>query len=63
MTTGLEIAALTKLLSPLVMELYKGAKTSSIKGFSKWQVNGFANKLAKKLALADKIKTIWSPDK
>ncbi len=63
MATGIEITAVAKVLSPLMGELVKGAKDGLKKSFKKWTLNNSAQTLAKKFAAADKVKTIWSPDK
>lgn len=60
MTIGIEIPLVAKALAPLVGELCKGASGAFSNGFQKWKATGFANRLAEKLASADKVKTIWS---
>jgi hypothetical protein len=62
MTTGFEIP-IAKALAPLIGELAKNAKGGISTAFEKWKVNGFSKKLAKKLLIADKVKTIWSKDR
>ena len=61
--TGFEMAAATRLIAPVVKDLYSGAKGNLEKSFKKWRVDGYAPKLSKKIGNTDKVKTIWSPDK
>lgn len=60
--TGVEIAA-ARLFSPIIKELYSGAKGIAEEGFSKWKSEKFPQKLIKKISVADKVKTIWCSDK
>lgn len=62
MITGLDVA-IARALSPLIINLIKGAGDPVKKSLSKWNAAGAASRLAGKLASADKIKTIWSPEK
>ena len=62
MITGLDVA-IARALSPLIVSLIKGASDPVKRSLSKWNAAGAATKLAAKLANADKIKTIWSPEK
>jgi hypothetical protein len=61
--TGFEVGVATKLIAPIVKDLYEGAKGLASSSFDKWKASGYPAKLAKKIASADKVKTIWSPEK
>jgi predicted NACHT family NTPase len=61
--TGIEISVVAKALAPIFGEIVKSAKGSAEKTLTKWSSKGFASRIAKKLSTADKIKTIWSPNK
>ena len=63
MTTGIEVATVAKIISPLLTELLKGAKGGITQGLARWSAADYPKKIAKKLASADKVKTIWSPEK
>jgi len=60
--SGLELS-IAKTLAPIAGGLIKGATETASKSFKRWNASGASSKLAKKLAQADRIKTIWSPDK
>ena len=62
-TAGFEIASATRLIAPIVKDIYEGAKGVVGGNFKKWRASGYPSKLAKKIAAADKVKTIWSPEK
>lgn len=63
MTTGFDIGIATKALTPLIATLAKAATGPVQDSIAKWKVKGFAEKIASKLASADRIKTIWSRDR
>lgn len=63
MTTGLDLLAVSKALSPLIAQLTKGLSSTAAVSFKKWEATNFSKRLAKKLVAADKVKTIWAPDK
>lgn len=57
------ISLTAKLLTPLINDLYKGAKRIGVSGFQKWEERSFPRKLAKRIQAIDEVKTIWSPEK
>ena len=63
MVIGLDVALVTKALAPLVGTLCKEAGGAAAASLKKWNASTFPKKLAAKLVVADKIKTIWSADK
>lgn len=55
-------ATLTRLLTPVINDLYKGAK-DKVKGeLSKWSTASGIKKIATTLVKIEKVKTIWSPE-
>ncbi|MGX9715495.1 NACHT domain-containing protein [Janthinobacterium lividum] len=62
MATGFEVPV-AKALAPIIGELVRNAKGALTESFKKWSVDGFAKTLARKLSVADKVKTIWSKDR
>lgn len=62
MATSLEVS-ITRALAPILVGLLKGAGDSLKNSFKKWSASSAPSRLARKLARADRIKTIWSPDK
>ncbi|RYE72957.1 MAG: NACHT domain-containing protein [Oxalobacteraceae bacterium] len=60
--TAAVVTASARLLSPLVADLYKGAKGQVQEGMRRWQETGFARKLARKIHSLELVKTLWSPE-
>ena len=60
--TAATITATTRLLSPLISDIYKSAKGVAAKGLARWGENTFPRRLAKKINNLAKVKTLWSPD-
>lgn len=63
LATAATITTTARLLSPIINDLYKGAKKAGARGLLKWEETTFARKLARRLRIIDEVKTIWSPDK
>lgn len=61
-TTLLGTAALVRAASPLIKDIYDGAKGSARKALEKWAVASFPKKIARKLTEIDTVRTIWSPE-
>ncbi len=57
------IATTAKLLSPIISDIYKGAKSAGAKGFLAWDSSTFPKKLARRLRTLEEVRTIWTPDK
>ncbi|WP_347170618.1 hypothetical protein AAHI06_08880 [Pseudomonas salmasensis] len=57
------VTATAKLLSPLVADIYGGAKGKVKDSLKKLTILTGAKKIARGLLKIEKIKTIWSPDK
>lgn len=57
------VAAATKLLSPLLADLYGGAKGKVKESLKKVTLLAGAKKVARGLLKVENIKTVWSPDK
>jgi len=53
---------LTKVLTPMIADLYAGAKGTAKKELTKWNAVSGVKKIAKTLSSIDKVKTIWSPE-
>lgn len=62
MSTGIEIVV-AKAVTPLLIELAKGASGVVKTALKKWTDTNYTTKLASKLAVTDRIKTLWCPDK
>ena len=62
MGSGIEIA-IAKAVGPLVVQLAKGAVGKAKDGLKRWSDLRFEDRLAEKLAITDRIKTLWSPEK
>jgi hypothetical protein len=60
--TTLTTLALTKLLTPVINDLYKGAKDQVKDNLSKWSTGAGIRKIATTLIKIDKVKTIWSAE-
>lgn len=63
LATAATITTTARLLSPIINDLYKGAKKIGARGLLRWEATTFARKLARRLRIIDEVKTIWSPDK
>lgn len=63
LSTAAFISTTAKLLTPLITDLYQGAKKIGARGLQKWEEKTFARKLAKRIQAIDEVKTIWNPDK
>lgn len=61
--TAATISSTAKLLTPLINDLYQGAKKIGARGFQKWEAKTFPRKLAQRIRAIDEVKTIWSPEK
>jgi|GEM_PF-967202 len=57
------ITLTARLLTPLINDLYEGAKKAGVRGLKKWEERTFPRKLARRLRAIEEVKTIWSPDK
>lgn len=62
MSAILTSAALTKILSPIFSDLYKGAKGAVREGMSRWSTVAGIKKASASLLKIEKVKTIWSPE-
>lgn len=63
LATAAVITSTARLLTPLINDLYKGAKKIGARGFQKWEEKTFPRKLARRIRAIDEVKTIWSPEK
>ncbi|WP_431778049.1 hypothetical protein [Ottowia caeni] len=63
LATSAVISSTARLLTPLINDLYKGAKKIGARGFQKWEEKTFPKKLARRIRAIDEVKTIWSPEK
>lgn len=63
LATAAVISSTARLLTPLINDLYKGAKKIGARGFQKWEEKTFPRKLARRVRAIDEVKTIWSPEK
>jgi predicted NACHT family NTPase len=57
------ITTVTRTLSPVVSDLYKGAKGKAKESLQKLAIATGTKKLARALLKIESVKTIWSPDK
>jgi NACHT domain len=63
LATAATISTTARLLSPIINDIYKGAKKAGAKGFDRWDVTTFPKKFAKRLRVIEEIRTLWNPDK
>lgn len=63
LATAAVISSTARLLTPLVTDLYKGAKKIGARGLQKWEEKTFPKKLARRIRAIDEVKTIWNPEK
>ena len=62
-TTAAALTASAKLLSPIVTDIYRGAKGKVQKDLANWSSASEIRSIAKTLAKIETVKTLWSPDK
>lgn len=62
MATTLTTIALTKLLAPVINQLYAGASGKAKDALKRLATNAGIKKAASSLLKVDKVKTIWSPE-
>lgn len=55
-------ASLTRLVQPLVKDLYEGAKKVGARGFLRWEQRGFPAKLGRRIRSIESVRTLWKPD-
>ena len=63
MAASLTAIALTKLLTPLISDIYNGASGKVKDSLKKWAATTGLKKTASALFKVEKVKTIWSPEK
>ena len=56
------IATGARFLSPLIKDLYEGAKRFGTNGLSKWELRTFPRKLATRMLAIEQVRTLWKPD-
>lgn len=57
------VAGVSKLLAPVVSDLYDNAKGQVKKGLVKWSLQNGVKGMARALLKVESVKTIWSPEK
>lgn len=62
MSTGFDIGIAAKALTPVLQSLTSFATGKVKEGLAKWNTKDFPHTLASKLAIADRVKTVWSRD-
>lgn len=62
-TTLVGISAIAKAATPLIKDLYDGAKGSARQALNRWASTTFPKKIARQLSEIDSVRTIWSPEK
>jgi NACHT domain len=63
LTTAATVTATARLLSPIVTDIYKGAKGKVQKDLANWSSAINIRGIAKTLSKIETVKTLWSPDK
>lgn len=58
----LTIASLSRLLQPLIKDLYGIGKKAGIRGLRRWEQLSFPSRLAKQIKAIDQVRTIWKPE-
>lgn len=56
-------AFIVRAASPLIKDLYDGAKGASLKALKNWKADKFPEKLLRTLSDLNNVRTIWSPEK
>jgi hypothetical protein len=63
LATAAVITTTGRLIAPLIVDLYKGAKKAGATGLDRWEASTFPKKLARKLRVIEEVRTLWNPDK
>jgi len=61
--TAATISSTAKLLTPLINDLYQGAKKIGARGFQKWEAKTFPRKLAQRIRAIDEVKPFGAQKK
>ncbi len=61
--TSITVVALSRALTPLISDIYKGAKDQARSALAKWKTDSGIKSIASTLNRIDKVKTIWSAEK
>jgi predicted NACHT family NTPase len=59
---ALTAAYISRLILPLVKELYEGSKRAGLRGLKRWDAAAAATKIAKRIKQIDQVRTIWKPE-
>ncbi|AYQ41773.1 hypothetical protein BLA9940_05409 [Burkholderia aenigmatica] len=63
MITSTTVTIATRVLAPLIKDIYDGAKRAGLKGFSRWNAPNISEILAKKIIRVESVRTLWQTDK
>ncbi|WP_122582057.1 NACHT domain-containing protein [Pseudomonas viridiflava] len=61
-STALTVLSLSRLLTPVIADIYKDAKGKAREELSKWKTSNDIKKIAETLIKIDNTKTIWAPE-
>ncbi|MBC3812277.1 NACHT domain-containing protein [Undibacterium aquatile] len=61
--TIIGLSAIAKAASPIIKDIYDGAKGTVQRSLDRWTATGFSKKIARQLSDIDSVRTIWSPEK
>lgn len=62
MSAGIETIVI-KFITPILLEIAKAASGTVKASIDNWRDTNYASKLARKLVITDRVKTLWSPDR
>lgn len=60
--TGSLAISLSRLLQPIIKDIYEGAKKAGARGLLKWDQRGFPAKLSRRIKAIENVRTLWKPD-
>lgn len=58
----LEAAAFGRLVTPIVKDIYNGAKKFGVRGLNRWEAKGFAAKIGRRIKSLESVRTLWKPE-
>lgn len=58
----LEAAAFGRLVTPIVKDIYEGAKKYGVRGLHRWEAKGFSAKMGRRIKSLENVRTLWKPE-
>lgn len=59
---ALEAAAFGRLATPIIKDIYEGAKKFGVRGLHRWEAKGFAAKMGRRIKALESVRTLWKPE-